>query len=58
MAPNIDTFLRTWVPIMYITAARGTIFNWAGILSSSLKTNIQVAKNSGKYQPSKFYMEA
>lgn len=54
----IDTFLRTWVPIMYTITTRGIIFNWKGILASTLKTNIYAVKNQEADQPSEFYMES
>lgn len=55
---DIDTFLRTWVPIMCIIATRGTIINWESILASTLKTNIHATKNLEVDQTSKFYMES
>jgi len=54
--PDIDTMLITWVPIMYIVAIRGTIFNYASILASTLKNNIHTSKNPEADQASKIYM--
>lgn len=46
---DIDVFLGTWVAIMYVIATMGTIFNWANILASTLKTNIVVDKHLEPY---------
>lgn len=42
--PDANASLKAWVPIMYVVATRGTIFNWANILALVLKTNIVVDK--------------
>ena len=52
----IDVFHGTWVPIMYAVATKGTVFNWASILASALRTNIATAKHPETDQPLEFYM--
>lgn len=53
-----DVFFGTWVPLMYVVATQGTIFNWVSILSSSLRTNIATAKSPPLEQPPEFYMSS
>ena len=54
--PHNDTFLRTWVPIMYVVATRGTIFNWASFLASALKNNIHTTNYLEAYKQLEFYI--
>lgn len=41
---------------MHVVATWGTIFNWASILASSLKTNITTTKHAEAEKPLEFYM--
>ena len=40
---NCDVFFGMWVPLMFVVATQGIIFNWVSILSTSLRTNITAA---------------
>lgn len=55
---DCDVFYGTWVPLMYVVATQGIIFNWTSILSSSLRTNIVAAQSPPLEQPPEFYMSS
>jgi len=51
---DCDVFYGMWVPLMYVVTTQGIIFNWASILSSSLRTNIIVAQSPPLEKPIEF----
>ena len=52
------SFKLEWVPIIFYVATKGTIFNWANIVSNSLSACIALALGGVSQKRSEFYMSS
>ena len=55
---NGKLFKFEWIPLMFYVATEGTIFNWSGLVSSSLSSCIAAAKGGVQQRKSEFYMSS
>ena len=54
--PDCSTFSGSWATIMEYVTTQGTRFNWAGILMTSMQTNLNSALAPEEGMPAEFYM--
>ena len=45
-----------WIPLIYHVAMKGTVFNWADIVSNSLSTSMTASQEGLHQRKSEFYM--
>ena len=55
---NGKLYKLSWIPLIYYVAFEGTIFNWAGIISNSLLSCVDVAEGWITQKREEFYMSS